>query len=107
MKILLDECLPRQFRREFPDHDVTTVAAMGWAGTKNGALLRLAADAGFDMFITIDGNMEYQQHLRMPNMTVILLTAADNRLATLRPLMIDFLAALPTIRTGDVRRITK
>ena len=78
---------------------------MGWAGTKNGALLRLAAEAAFDMFITIDGNMEYQQHLRMLNMTVILLAAPDNRLATLRPLMAVLLAALPNIRAGDVRRI--
>jgi uncharacterized protein DUF5615 len=105
MKILLDECLPRQLRREISGHDVTTVAAMGWAGTKNGALLRLAADAAFDVFITIDGNMEYQQRLRMPNMAMILLAAPDNRLGTLRPLMADVLSALPNIRAGDVRRI--
>jgi predicted nuclease of predicted toxin-antitoxin system len=105
MKILLNECLPRQLRRELPNHDVTTVAAMGSAGTKNGALLRLAGDAAFDMLITIDGNMEYPQHLRMLNMTVVLLAAPDNRLATVRPLMADLLAILTRIHAGDVVRV--
>jgi predicted nuclease of predicted toxin-antitoxin system len=106
MRILLDECLPRQLWRDLPDHDVTTIAAMGWAGTKNGALL-LLADAAFDAFVTIDRNMEYQQHLRMPNMAVILLAAPDNRLTTLRPLMADLLIALANVHAGDVLRIAK
>ena len=104
MKILLDECLPRQLRHDLPDHDVTTVAAMGWAGTKNGALLRLAA-SDFDVFITIDRNIAYQQRLKMPNMAVILLVAPNNRLATLRLLVAGIRATLQTIRDGDVVRV--
>lgn len=104
MKILLDECLPRQLRHDLPDHDVTTVAAMGWAGTKNGALLRLAA-SDFDVFITIDRNIAYQQRLQMPNMAVILLVAPNNRLATLRLLVAGIRATLQTIRDGDVVRV--
>ena len=51
--MLLDECVPRTLRRELPGHEVKTVAEMGWSGTKNSALLRLAA-AEFDVFLTVD-----------------------------------------------------
>ena len=104
MNILLDECLPRQLRRNLPGHDVTTVAAMGWAGMKNGALLRLAESA-FDVFITIDRNMEHQQRLHTPNMAIILLAAPDNWLDTLRALVPDVLSALQTIQVGDIVRL--
>jgi len=105
MKILLDECLPRQLRHDLPDHDVTTVATMGWVGTKNGALLRLAA-SDFDVFITIDRNIAYQQRLQIPNMAVILLVAPNNRRETLRLLIADIRTTLKTIRAGDVARVS-
>lgn len=104
MNVLLDECLPRQLRHDLPGYDVTTVAAMGWAGTKNGALLRLA-EVAFDVFITIDRNMEYQQRLHTPSMAIILLAAPDSRLDTLRALVPDILSALQTIQDGDIVRL--
>jgi predicted nuclease of predicted toxin-antitoxin system len=52
MKLLLDENLPHQLRRELPGHDCYTVAYMGWAGVENGDLLALAASAGFDALVT-------------------------------------------------------
>ncbi len=104
MKVLLDECLPQQLRHDLLGHDVTTVAAMGWAGMKNGALLRLT-EPTFDVFITIDRNIEHQQRLQMPNMAVILLAAPNNRLETLRLLIADILTALQTIGDGDVVRV--
>ncbi len=104
MKILLDECLPRQLRHELSGHDVATVATMGWAGMKNGALLRLAEPA-FDVFITIDRNMEHQQRLRMTHIAIILLAAPDNRLDTLRMLVPDILSTLQTIQNGAIVRL--
>lgn len=62
MRVLLDECVPRSLRRELPDHEVSTVAEAGWAGVKNGALLKLAAQA-FDAIVTVDRNLQYQQNL--------------------------------------------
>ena len=59
MRVLLDECLPQRLRRELPGHEVTTVQRLGWAGTKNGALLRRVAESGFDAFVTIDEGIEY------------------------------------------------
>jgi predicted nuclease of predicted toxin-antitoxin system len=61
MRVLLDECVPRALRRELPGHNVKTVAEAGWAGVKNGELLQLAANE-FDVFLTIDRNLEYQQN---------------------------------------------
>ena len=57
MRILIDECLPRKLKNELPTHNVSTVQEMGWSGIKNGALLRLMVEQ-FDVFVTIDGNLE-------------------------------------------------
>jgi Domain of unknown function (DUF5615) len=62
LKLLLDECVDRRFAGELPGHDVKTVPQMGWAGIKNGVLLTLA-EAEFDVFITVDRNLSFQQNL--------------------------------------------
>ena len=63
MRILIDECLPRQLKKWLAGvHDAVTVQEMGWANVKNGKLLRAANDAGFDVFVTADKNMYYQQN---------------------------------------------
>ena len=73
MRVLLDEQLPRHLARELRGHDVSTVQQKGWAGLKNGELLRMAADAGFDVFVTADRNLEFQQNLSQMGLGVILL----------------------------------
>jgi hypothetical protein len=61
MRFLLDECLPARLRRDLPGHDAQTVPLAGWAGIKNGKLLRLVADSGkFDVFLTMDKNLPHQ-----------------------------------------------
>ena len=64
MRVLLDECVPRALRNDLPGHEVKTVAELGWAGVRNGELLRRAA-AAFDVLITVDRNLEYQQASRV------------------------------------------
>jgi hypothetical protein len=93
---LLDECLPRKLKQHLPGHQVSTVPEMGWAGIKNGPLLRLA-EPHFDLFVTIDGNLQYQQNLSATTLAVIALAAPDNTFETLEPLMPKVLAALQTI----------
>lgn len=105
MNVLLDECLPRRLKRELPGHAVSTVPEMGWAGTKNGALLHLA-ETTFEVFVTIDQNVAYQQNLRSVVLGIVILVAANNRLETLRPLMPQVAVALRTIQPGDLVRIT-
>jgi predicted nuclease of predicted toxin-antitoxin system len=75
MRILLDESLPRRLRTSFPGHEVATVAEAGWSGLENGELLRLAASR-FDLFVTADQNLQYQQNLSSLPLSVAVLAAA-------------------------------
>ena len=104
MRVLLDECLPRRLAGDLPGHEVATVPAMGWAGLKDRPLLRLA-EARFDAFVTADQNLEYQQHLQSAALGIVVLGAPNTRVETLRPLMPRVLAALTTLRPGDLVRI--
>jgi predicted nuclease of predicted toxin-antitoxin system len=99
MKILLDECIDRKLAREFPGYEVKTVPQMGWAGVKNGQLLTLA-EAEFDVFITVDRNLSFQQNLPEFDIAVIVLQASSNRLADLKPLAPQVLAILTTAAKG-------
>lgn len=104
MRILLDETLPRKLKREFTGHVALTAPDMGWAGKQNGDLLRLA-EKEFDVFMTVDRNLQYQQNLRTFRIAVILLVAPNNRFDSLRLLVPKILEALPTIQAGEVIQI--
>lgn len=104
MRLLLDECLPRKLKRSLSSHDVSTVPEMGWAGVKNGKLLHLAEPL-FDVFVTIDGNLRSQQNLRSVNLAFIVLSAVDNSIETLQPLVPQVLVALQTISAGEIVRV--
>lgn len=86
MRVLLDECLPRKLRAELSGHEVCTVPEMGWSGIKNGELLRLAS-LRFDVFLTVDRGIEYQQNLAAAGIAVVVLVAPSNDIDVLRPLM--------------------
>ena len=86
MRVLLDECVPRGLRVELPGHEVKTVAEAGWAGAKNGTLLQLAATQ-FDVLLTVDRNLEYQQSFLGLTIAVIVVDVPSNDIAVLRPLM--------------------
>src|SRR6266496_276311 len=101
MKILLDECLPKRLKRELIGYDVQTVPEAGWAGKKNGVLLELMISE-FDVFITVDQNMQYQQPLEDLPIAFIVLVAHNNKLETLQPLMTQVLSLLDTIKLGQV-----
>jgi predicted nuclease of predicted toxin-antitoxin system len=100
MKILLDECIDRRLTREFVDYEVKTVPQMGWAGIKDGQLLVLA-EAEFDVFITVDRNLSFQQNLPQFDIAVIVLQASSNRLADLKPLSPKILAILGEAAKGQ------
>ena len=105
MRMLLDECLPRRLGRELAGHDVVTVPDMGWAGKTNGELLRLM-EGQFDVFITVDLGMTYQQSLSNVSVAIVVLEAANNRFEALRPLMPRVQDVLQTVQVCDVIRIT-
>ncbi len=105
MRILLDESLPKKLALALPDHEVRTVPQMGWAGTKNGELLR-RAESEFDVFVTADQNLQYQQNLTGFNIAVLALVAGSNRLESLLPLVPALNAELERIQAGTIARVT-
>ncbi len=100
MRLLFDECIDRKFTREFVGYEVKTVPQMGWAGVKNGQLLALA-EAEFDVFITVDRNLSFQQNLPQFDIAVIVLQAPSNRLADLKPLVPSVLVVLANAAKGQ------
>ena len=106
MKILIDECLPRKLKNELPEHDVKTVPEAGWAGMKNGELLRAMAD-DFDVFLTIDNNLQDQHQLANQPTGFVVLRAVNNKLSTLVLLMPRVREILETIQPGQVINVSE
>jgi hypothetical protein len=104
MRIILDECLPRKLKNDIVGHDVSTVTEIGWTSVRNGRLLSLA-EAMFDILLTVDRNMEYQQDISSYQLTLIVLLSPDNKRQTLRLLVPDLLDLLPTVESGKVYHV--
>ena len=101
MKVLLDENLPRQLRRELQRHEVSTVTEAGWSGIRNGQLLALA-EQEFDALVTLDSHIEFEQQLQHCDLGFVILHAVDNKVDTLRPLVPAILQALNHVRPGQI-----
>ena len=99
LKVLLDECVDSGLKNEISGHEVKTVPESGWAGLKNGELLS-RAQAEFDVFITTDRNLMFQQNLPKYDLAVIVLAAKTNRLQDLIPLMPKVLDAIDSAKPG-------
>ena len=102
MRVLLDECLPRRLKRELVGHDARTVPEMGWASKRNGELLALAVGQ-FDVFLTADRNLSYQQDVSSFDIAIVVLVARSNRFEDLRPLAPRILEILPTAHLARSR----
>lgn len=102
MKLLLDECLPRDLKYYFKGHEVKTVAEMKWAGKKNGELLVLAAGR-FDVFVTADQNLAYQENLEKTLLAILVLVVVDSRLETFKPLIPRAVEILKGIRPQEIK----
>ena len=105
MRLLLDECVPKRLAREFAGHEVSTVTEVGWSGLSNGELLRLAAGE-YDVLITVDQGIEFQQNISRSPIPIILLVAPSNEIEVLRPLVPNALAALRSARAGQLVRVS-
>ena len=104
MKVFLDECVDWRLARDIVGHDVKSAHQMGWASIKNGELLTLASQH-FDVFVTVDRNLSFQQNLDSFSIAVIVLQAKTNRLANLRPLVPNLLAAIESALPGAAKFI--
>jgi predicted nuclease of predicted toxin-antitoxin system len=96
MKLLLDENLPKRLKNDFPDYEIYTVRDQGWNGKKNGELLVLMIENGFDILLTFDKNLQHQQNFNKYPIPILLLNAADNTYQTLSELVPQILAKLQT-----------
>ena len=105
MRILLDEQLPRRFARQLARHQVRTVQQQGWAGLRNGELLRRAAAAGFEIFLTGDQNFQFQQNLLGSPLCAIVLIARSIKIEDLLPLVPSLLEAFRDSQPGEVRQV--
>ena len=94
MKILLDECVPKKLKPYLNDFEVFSVSEMGWSGVKNGKLLSLCSDHGFNIFLTIDKNIMYQQNLEKCQITIVAFNSSTSKLEELI-LFIQYLRQCP------------
>ena len=102
MRVLLDESIPIDFALDLPALKAQTVIGLGWAGLKNGALLRQAAGQ-FEVLITMDKNLQFQQNLAAHAIAVVLIRARSNRIEDLRPLVPQILTAVAASEPGSLR----
>ena len=105
MRILLDECVDQRLRLLFEGHESESAAYAGFTGLKNGELLNAAEGAGFEVIVTTDQEIPYQQNLAARRISLLVLCAPTNRLADLRGLLPSALEALKAIVPGQVVRV--
>jgi hypothetical protein len=101
MRVLLDECVTRYLKRDFTGHEVLTVEEAGFKGLKNGRLLQ-AASVQYDVLVTVDQNIQYQQNLKTLVIAVIVLKAKRSTYPALKPLMPQVLEILDEIKAGEI-----
>ncbi|MGA2441528.1 MAG: hypothetical protein ABSH08_11250 [Tepidisphaeraceae bacterium] len=92
MKLLFDHNVDRRFRRYIPGHEIRTTREMGWEALSNGLLLKVAADARFEAFVSIDKKIEREQNLKILPLPVVIIDALSNALPALipfSPLLLD------------------
>jgi hypothetical protein len=104
-RVVLDENIDVRFAREIPHHDISTVRDEGWTGVANGKLLRLIEAAEFEVFVTADRNLEYQQTLSNRPFGTIVLFPERLKLDHLRPLIPPLVRAIQVVIAGEVLRI--
>ena len=104
MKILLDENIHLKIKSEFPvEYEVFTAREMNWNGKKNGELLSLCSENKFDIFVTLDKNLHYQQNLSKYDINIILLRVKNNRYVTIRNIIP---VLITTLKNGVKNQLT-
>ena len=101
MRVLLDECVTRYLKRDFSGHEVFTADEAGLKGLKNGRLLQ-AVSGRFDVLVTVDQNLQYQQNLSAYALAIVVLKARRSTYPVLKPLMPEVLERLETVKPGEV-----
>jgi len=101
MKVLLDECVTRYLKRDFVGHEVLTTEEAGFKGLKNGRLLQ-AAGGQYEVLVTVDQKLQYQQNLKHFTIAIIVLKAKRSTYPMLKPLMPQVLKTLEKIKPCEI-----
>lgn len=104
-RVLFDEDVPRQLRRNLPAFNIRTVQEQGWSSLKNGELLRTAA-VEFDVLLTADRHLQYQQNIPKFEIGVVVLALRDTRLPSIQSRLSEIETAIAMVEPGTVIRIT-
>ncbi len=108
MRLLLDECLPKDLALQLPAHSVRTVPQAGWAGISNSKLLGLIADsAKFDVFLTVDKQLPQHNQTRTLPFAIVVLRAKSNRMIHISPFAPEILRRLAELQPGHVYFLTQ
>src|SRR5579862_3123003 len=105
MKLLLDENLPHDLRHFLTGHEAFTVAYLGWKSIENGELLLAAGNAAFDVMLTLDSGVAYEQHLAALPVAVLIIKCKSSRIDDLRPLVPEILSALSRLRPKTLAHV--
>ena len=100
-RVLFDEDMPRQLRRDLAEFAIRTVQEEGWSSVQNGELLRRASQT-FDVLVTADKNLQYQQNIRQFDIGIVVVAAIDTRLPHLRTLLAELRSAIASVAPGSV-----
>lgn len=104
MKVVVDECIPRRLAKDLP-YDVSTVHQLKLTGLENGALLKAIEDE-FDIFLTVDQNLQYQQNLTNTKIAIIVLNVISNRYEDIVPIIPSCISAINRIKQGELVTIS-
>ena len=104
MRVLLDECVNPRVKTAVPQHEVQTVKEMGWGGITNGKLMGLAQQS-FDVFVTVDKNLEHRQNLSKLTLGLVVVAVPDNNIKFFRPIFPELLKAVESIARRRVIHI--
>jgi len=107
MKLLLDENLPKRLKKDFTEHEIYTVTDKNWNGKKNGELLSLMLNEGFDVLFTFDKNLEHQQNFEKYPIAVFVLVAENNTYAVLSELVENIKAELEQPHKIGITKVQK
>jgi len=101
VRILLDECVNAGIKEALPGHEVSTVSEIGWRTSKDGPLLAFA-HTRFDVFITVDRNLPYQQNVKVLKMGVIVVRVQSNQIDSYKPVLAVLQKVIKTVQPGEV-----
>ena len=96
-RVLFDEDLPRKLRRDLVEFEIRTVQEQGWSSVQNGELLRRASEL-FDVFVTADQNLQYQQNIARFDIGIVVIASADTRLPRLRSAILKIRTAIVNVQ---------